>query len=138
MAKDRNTRRHGLSAPADEAATNDRDALGGTAARPGDAGGKARTARRRQGRVRVPDPDVVAEEANEGEGLSGSGPGRSGSVAGSVGGTTGVAGENAGLSSPGASVPDFPGISPEEYERLRRGRGGQRGSSSGQGDEPSD
>ncbi len=58
----------------------------------------------------------------EGEGLSGSGREASGTLPGSVGGTTGVGGENAGLTSPGASGPSFPGISPGEAERLRRGR----------------
>jgi len=72
----------------------------------------------------APTPDeVAAEEANEGEGLAGSGREASGSLPGSVGGTTGVAGENAGIRSPGADVPSFPGISPEEAERLRARRG---------------
>ncbi len=71
----------------------------------------------------LPPGQEAAEEANEGEGLSGRGREASGSLPGSVGGTTGVGGENAGLSSPGASAPSFPGISPGEAERLRHGRG---------------
>ncbi len=73
--------------------------------------------------LRVPTPEQeAAEEENEGVGLSGSGAGASGSLPGSVGGTTGTGGENAGISTPGAAVPDFPGISPGEAERLRRNR----------------
>ncbi len=79
------------------------------------------------GHVPVGEPDLPpeqeeAEEATEGEALSGSGREASGSLPGSVGGTTGTGGENAGIRSPGAAVPDFPGISPGEAERLRRTR----------------
>ncbi len=92
------------------------------------------------GRPRGPEPDQVepargpdvepllppeeesAEEANEREGLSGSGREASGSLPGSAGGTTGIGGESAGLTSPGASAPAFPGISPDEAERLRHTR----------------
>ena len=69
------------------------------------------------------DPEqVVDEDADEEVGHSGSGLEASGSLPGSVGGTTGVAGENAGIRSPGADVPSFPGISPDEAEKLRRKR----------------
>ncbi len=70
----------------------------------------------------LPPDQEAAEAANEGEALAGSGREASGSLPGSVGGTTGTAGENAGVRSPGAAVPDFPGISPGEAERLRRDR----------------
>ncbi len=70
----------------------------------------------------LPPDQEAAEAANEGEALAGSGGEASGSLPGSVGGTTGTAGENAGVRSPGAAVPDFPGISPGEAERLRRER----------------
>ncbi len=72
--------------------------------------------------VALPEPEE-ADEENEGMGLSGSGRAASGSLPGSVGGTTGTSGENAGIASPGASVPGFPGISPEEAERLRHRQG---------------
>ncbi len=70
----------------------------------------------------LPPDQEAAEAANEGEALSGSGRAASGSLPGSVGGTTGTGGENAGVRSPGAAVPDFPGLSPEQAERLRQQR----------------
>ncbi len=69
-----------------------------------------------EGETLGPEP----EGDEEGQGLAGSGGDLSGTIPGSVGGTTGVGGENAGLRSPGATDPGFPGISPEEAERLRR------------------
>lgn len=53
------------------------------------------------------------------EGIAGSGRGQSGTLPGSVGGTTGTAGRSAGIQTPGATVPTFPGISPERARRLR-------------------
>ena len=67
------------------------------------------------------DPEEVVTE-DEGAGLAGSGRGVSGTLPGSVGGTTGVGGENAGISSPGSDVPSFPGISPDEAEKLKHKR----------------
>jgi hypothetical protein len=53
------------------------------------------------------------------EGIAGAGRGQSGTLPGSVGGTTGTAGRSAGIQTPGATVPTFPGISPERARRLR-------------------
>ncbi len=118
MAKDRKARPHRKPPGAETNLTNDQPAQAHEA--------PARGKRTGSGPVSLPDPAAVAaEEANEGVGLSGSGFGRSGSLPSSVGGTTGVGGQNAGLTSPGATAPDFPGMSPEEFERLRR-RGAAR------------
>ncbi len=142
MAEDRNERTRAPTPPPNDSAGSDRDPLEGSPARPsaGDRSGRrqGRRAKPARGPVGTPDTDTIAaEDANEGEGLSGSGMGRSGSLPWSVGGTTGVAGENAGVNSPGASVPDFPGISPEEHERLRRQGKSERDRGDEDGDDAS-
>ncbi len=131
MAKDRDSRSRRAKPDAGAQGTDAGGSAGpGAGNRPS---GRGAPGRMRRGRGAGPDPvldlEAVAEDANEGEGLSGSGAGRSGSLPESVGGTTGVSGASAGITSPGASVPNFPGMSPEEFERLRahgRTHGGDR------------
>jgi hypothetical protein len=61
----------------------------------------------------------LVEYETAAEGIAGAGRGQSGTLPGSVGGTTGTAGRSAGIQTPGATVPTFPGISPERARRLR-------------------
>lgn len=66
--------------------------------------------------------DDLGEADVEEEGVAGEGSDQSGTLPGSVGGTTGTAGHSHGTQAPGSDIEPFPGLSPQEAERLRRQR----------------